>query len=253
MRLAGSAVVALLLVLTLPGAGPAAAASALVAELERVARRYHEDPAALDRVRDRLERAAAAAPDAETLTALSRAWFIWGDVRAATAQEKLMAYDRGRQAGRRAVELAPRSAAARFWYAANTGRWGQTKGVLRSLFLLPELQREIDEVIALDPRFTPVYALAGSVYYEVPGLFGGDLDRAEAMFRKGLELDPRSTVMRVGLARVLIKAGRPDEARRELQAVLAERNPSNPADWTVKDAPEARRLLERLGGRFSEP
>src|SRR5256885_6759694 len=66
---------------------------------------------------------------------------MYGDVRARTTEEKLEAYDRGRQAAQRAMELAPKSAAARFWYGTNTGRWGQTKGVLRSLFLLPSAAR----------------------------------------------------------------------------------------------------------------
>jgi hypothetical protein len=231
------------------GAGVARAASAAVAELDVVAYRYHEDPPRLDRVRDALERDASANADAETLTALSRACFIWGDVRARSADEKLAAYDRGRQVGRRAIDLAPRSAAAHFWYATNTGRWGQTKGVVRSVFLLPEVQREIDTVIALDPKFTGVYALAGNVYYEVPGFLGGDLAKAEAMFRKGLAQDPRFTGMRVGLAKTLIKAGRTGEARRELDAVVSETSPTNPADWVVKDAPEARRLLESIRGK----
>jgi predicted Zn-dependent protease len=80
----------------------------------------------------------------------------------------------------------------------------------------------------------------------VPRLLGGDLARAEEMFRKGLELDPRYTMLRVGLGKTLIKRGRPDEARRELTAVVEETAPRNPADWTVKDVPEARRLLEGM-------
>jgi hypothetical protein len=31
--------------------------------------------------------------------------------------------------------------------------------------------------------------------------------------------------------------------------VLDEKTPSNPADWTLKDSPEARRLLDALPGR----
>jgi tetratricopeptide (TPR) repeat protein len=239
--------VGLLLVLGVAaGTLPAAAESPLVAELDRVATRYHEEPAALDALRAALERAAATDTRPEILVSLARASFIWGDVRARTSEEKLAAYEQGRQAARRAVELAPRSAAAHFWYATTTARWGQTKGVVRSLFLLPEVQRGIDTVLALDPRFTAVYSLAGNVYYEVPGLFGGDLAKAEEMFRKGLEQDARFTGLRVGLGKTLIKRGRKDEARRELQAVLGETAPSNPADWTVKDVPEARRLLQSL-------
>jgi predicted Zn-dependent protease len=118
--------------------------------------------------------------------------------------------------------------------------------VVRSLFLLPTVQEEIQTVLALDPKFTAVYSLAGNVYYEVPGLLGGDLNKAEEMFRKGLELDPKFTGMRVGLAKTLIKRGRIAEARRELQAVLDEKEPRNLADWTVKDTRDARALLESV-------
>jgi tetratricopeptide (TPR) repeat protein len=240
--------VVLSVALILAVGSPAPAQSPLVAELERVATRYHEEPRALDAVREGLARAAAADPHVDTLVALARACFLVGDVRAATSEEKLAAYAQGREAAQRAIAAAPRNAAAHFWYATNTGRWGQTKGVVRSLFLLPEVQRGIDTVLELDPTFTAVYSLAGHVYYEVPGLLGGDLARAEAMFRKGIERDPKFTGMRVGLAKTLIKRGRAPQARRELEAVLAERSPTNLADWTVKDAPEARRLLDSLRG-----
>jgi len=83
----------------------------------------------------------------------------------------------------------------------------------------------------------------------VPGLFGGDLEKSERLVRTGLEVDGRFTGLRVGLARTLIKRGRIPEARRELHAVLDEKAPSNPADWTLKDSPEARRLLDALPGR----
>ena len=147
---------------------------------------------------------------------------------------------------KRVIELAPKTLEGRFWYALNTARWGQTKGVVRSLFLLPSVQEEMQTILQLDPKFTPVYALAGHVFYEVPGLLGGDLKKAEEMFRKGLEQDPQFTAMRVGLGKTLLKLGRVTEAQRELQAVLDEKAPSNPADWALRDAREARELLESL-------
>jgi predicted Zn-dependent protease len=118
--------------------------------------------------------------------------------------------------------------------------------VVRSLFLLPTVKREISTILRLDPTLAPAYALAGNVYYEVPGLLGGDLETAERMFRKGLELAPHFTGMRVGLAKTLIKEGRPAEARHELQRVLTEKAPENRGDWTLKDVPEARQLLDSL-------
>ena len=225
------------------------AQSPLVGELATVATRYHENPARLDAIREGLEQAVRAGAHADDLVALARASFIWGDIRATTGEQKLEAYDRGRAAARRAIELAPKSAAAHFWFATNTARWGQTKGVVRSLFLLPTVQEEIRTVLDLDPRFTAVYALAGNVYYEVPALLGGDLRKAEEMFRRGLEQDPKFTGMRVGLAKTLSRLGRLAEARRELQAVLDEPAPTNLADWTLKDSREARALIASIKGR----
>jgi tetratricopeptide (TPR) repeat protein len=193
--------------------------------------------------------AAQADPHVDNLLAVAQIAFLYGDVRALRPEEKLDAYEQGRQAARRAAEIVPRNGRAHFWYATNAGRWGQTKGVMRSLFLLPEVKRGMETALELDPRFPPAYVLAGTVYYEVPGLFGGDLEKSERLFRTGLEVDGRFTGLRVGLARTLIKRGRIPAARRELQAVLDEKTPSNPADWTLKDSPEARRLLDALPGR----
>jgi tetratricopeptide (TPR) repeat protein len=224
----------------------AAAQSPLVAELRRVSVRYHEDPSKLDTLREGLEQAAAADPHPQNLVALAQVSFIWADVRGKTQEEKLQAYDRGRQAAKKVVDADPKQVVARFWYATNTARWGQTNGIVRSLFLLPDVQREIRAILDMDPGFPPVYVLAGTVYYEVPGLLGGDLAKSEEMFRKGLELSPRYTMLRVGLGKTLIKRGHPDEARRELTAVIEEKSPLNLADWTVKDVPEAKRLLEGI-------
>ena len=228
---------------------PAWAQSPLAAQLHAWATRYHENPQKIDELLSALEQAAQAVPDLDTLLALSQACFIYGDVRAKTPEEKLAAYDRGRQIAKRAVELAPKSAAAHFWYGTNTGRWGQTKGVMRSLFLLPTVKDAMEAALELDPAYAPAYALGGNIYYEVPGWVGGDLNRSEAMFRGGLELDPHYTNMRVGLARTLWKKGRAAAANREALAVLEEKTPSNPADWTVKDVPQAKALLEQIKGR----
>jgi hypothetical protein len=70
------------------------------------------------------------------------------------------------------------------------------------------------------------------------------------MFRKGLEQDPRFTGLRVGLAKVLIRKGKIAEVRRELQAVLNEKEPRNLADWTFKDSRQARELWDSLEGEL---
>lgn len=238
-------------ILMLAMVSTARAESPLVMEARASAATYDRNPAQLDTLRAALTETARTDPSLDSLLALAHICFSWGDNRARTPDQKLEAYEQGREAAKRAVELAPRSVLAHFWYGTNTARWGQTKGVVRSLFLLPTVKREIDTVLELDPTFAPGYALAANVYYEVPPLLGGDLDRAERMFRKGLALAPRFTSMRVGLAKTLIKQGRLAEARKELHAVLDEKAPDNLADWTTKDSKRARELLESLREKSS--
>src|SRR5207245_2185056 len=140
--------------------------------------------------------------------------FLIGDVRATTPEQKLAAYDRGREIGKRAVELAPKSHDAHLWYAINTARWGETKGVLRSLFLLPTIREELGILLELDPRSVRAHILAGNVFLEVPGFAGGDRAKAEEHFKKALESDPRFTNARVDLARAYIADARYPTARR---------------------------------------
>lgn len=223
-------------------AAPALAQSP-VEEARQLAATYHTDVSRLDRARDLLENVLKSDRQVEAMILLSRIYFLWGDVRASSTEERLHAYDRGREIGKRAVELAPKNAESHFWYATNTGRFGQTKGVLRSLFLLPTVKQELEIVFELNPKHLGAHALAGNVELAIPW---GDLDKAEEYLRKGLKLDPHYTLLRVDLARLLIKRGKYDEARKELQRVLNEKGPTNLADWTVKDTKRARELLESI-------
>src|SRR5262249_49640505 len=152
--------------------GTAWAGSPLVNELQAFSTRYNENPKKIDELKAALEKAAESqAADVDTLLALAQGCFMYGDVRAPTQDhkrppaedEKLAAFDRGRQAAKRAIELAPRSAPAQFWYGINTGRWGQTKGIMRSLFLLPTVKEAMQTAIAIDPAYVPAYALGGGI------------------------------------------------------------------------------------------
>jgi len=204
---------------------------------------YHKDVMRLDRARDLMEKSLKTDSRVEGMVLLSRICFVWGDVRARDDEEKLAAYDRGRQLGKRAVELAPKNPEARFWYAMNTGRWGATKGALRSLILLPMLREEIDIILTLAPDHSGALGLAGNVELALPW---GDLDKAEENFRKGLKIDPRNTAIRLDLARLLIRRGKYDEARRDLRRVLNEKEPRYIADWTVQHTARARELLDSI-------
>src|SRR5437879_785221 len=107
-----------------PAQTPVKAARALVA-------RYHEDATALDRARDLLDAALAKNRQVETMVMLSYVQFLLGDVRATTADERLAAYDRGREVGKRAVELGPKRLGAHLWFAFKAVRMGESNATAR--------------------------------------------------------------------------------------------------------------------------
>lgn len=229
----------------LVGAVPALAESP-IEEARGLIQNYHEDVTRLDRARDLMENFLKTDSQVEGMILLSRISFMWGDVRAKDDEEKLAAYNRGRQLGQRATELEPKNPEAHFWYAVNTGRWGTTKGVLRSLFLLPTLRQEVETILTLAPDDPGALGLAGNIELALPW---GDLDKAEADLRKGLKIDPHYSAVRLDLARLLIKRGQYEEARNELQRVLDEKEPRFLADWTVKHTKRARALLDSIKGK----
>lgn len=211
----------------------------------------HTDPLRIDQARTLLEDAARDDGSAEVMSELARAWFLVGEVRATSSAERLEAYFRGREAGRRAVDISPNSEAAHVWYVINSGRWAETKGIFRAMFMLPMLREEMDLVLKLNPASVEGNTLKGSLLAELPKMLGGDRVHAEEHFKNALAADPHRSGPRVELARLYIATGRTDDARRELHMVLQEPAPSDRPYWALRDAPRARELLEQLPAAVS--
>jgi tetratricopeptide (TPR) repeat protein len=237
------------LALVLIPAGPASTpAETPVESARRLLKQYQEDPARIDRARDLLEAAVARGADRDvpTLLTLARAWFLYGEERAQTEAAKVTAYERARDLAKRATELAPNDPDAHLWYAITLGTWSQAKGLLRSALALRGLRKEVDTVLRLDPKNIEAHIMAGSIARELPVVLGGDRKESEDHFKIAQRLDPRLTGVRIELAQLYINTGRYAEARRELQAVLAERAPTDRPRWTLKEVPRARQMLESI-------
>jgi tetratricopeptide (TPR) repeat protein len=217
---------------------------------EKIYLSYYEDFGNLDRAIDNLNKILEQNPkDVEAMTLLSRVWLTYGDVAAKDKNEKLRAYENGRDIAKKAMELSPKNPDAHFWYTANMGRWGQTRGVLKSLFLVSQVKEQLNLILALDPNYVPALEVYGVLYYELPGFLGGNLEMSEKYIRQAIKLDPHLTVARVDLARVLIKRKKYEEARGGLNGVLEEKEPKLYADWYVKDKKDAAELMADIKGK----
>jgi tetratricopeptide (TPR) repeat protein len=235
--------VAALVALTPAGAEDAAAAArALLAA-------WHEDPARIDRAHVLLETAATADAVPETLVALSHVWFLTGEFRARSDAERVTAYERGSEWARRGIGAAPRSERAHFLLAINSGRLAEIKGVMRALPLIRKIREESETVLRLNPASVDGLILAASLAAEMPAIMGGDHAKAEALFKRALELDPHQTGGRLELARLYVATKRWHEAQRELQGVVNEPAPTDFPRWTVRERSRAQGLLIELHER----
>jgi tetratricopeptide (TPR) repeat protein len=240
--------VLLAFVVLLVTGGPAGAQDSLSAARALLAA-WHENPARVDQARALLESAASGAAPAEILVELARAWFITGEFRARGEADRVAAYERGVQAARRAVAIAPRHDRAHLLVAINNGRLAEIKGIMKAVTLIGTIREEADTVLRLNPASTDGLILAGSLAAEMPGFLGGDRARAEALFKRALEVDPRQTGGRLELARLYIATRRWADARRELRRILEEPEPTDRPRWTVSEVPRARALLSELADR----
>lgn len=200
----------------------------------------------LEESRDILQGIVDSEPDnVRALYELSKVYYQLGD-EAETKDEKLKLYNTGKEYGKKAKKIDDNSAQSHFWYMVNLGRIGQTKGVLHSLGSVPEIKKEIDKVLKIDSMHTGALDARAMLYYELPGLLGGNLNKSIEALNKGIELDSNYALLYVDMGKVYIKKKDYEKARWYLNKVLEIENPTYEADYLLDDKPEALDLLEEI-------
>ncbi len=160
--------------------------------------------------------------------------------------EKLRMFERAKAIAETLQTLNPKNPHGYMWWAVAQGRIGQTRGVLNSLFMVPDLKKAFNRVLELDPNYASAYDGLGVLYSELPTWAGGDLKKAEQLLIRGLKIDPNYTTIRLDLARVYLKQGRRQDAREQLQLLLKTARPTYPADFYLEDKPAAEKLLKEI-------
>ncbi len=163
--------------------------------------------------------------------------------------EKIRFYERARSIAETLKVVKPGNPDGWMWWAVAQGRIGQTRGVMNSLFMVPSLKTSFLRVLELDSTYATAYDALGVLYYELPGIAGGNLAKSEEYLLRGLKHDPNYTLLRLDLAKVYIRQKKWQQARDQLNLLLATENPTYPADFVLDDRPEACRLLRQIGER----
>lgn len=195
---------------------------------------YHIDASNIDKTIELLEESLEKNPDnIEALLLLSRAWITYGYVKARTRDDLIRVFENGMQAAKKAVELEPDNPDAHFFYVASLASLGDAKGIFNSLFMLPEVRRELDLILELEPNHENALAMQGALFYYLPGILGGDLQISEIYIRRSLSIDPHQSSTKLYLAMNLRKQKRYQEALEELIELVNDKEPTFYPDWYI--------------------
>lgn len=180
----------------------------------------------------------------ETLWRLGRSLVSLG-VKKVSKPEKLEIFSRAESLLRQAVALEPRSPQAHYWLGMAMGRRGETRGILRSLFLIGPLKREMREVLKLDPKHAGAHHVLGEMLFQIPRLAGGSKKGAVRELETAASLEPDGASHFTALAEVYLAVGKHDQARTALEHVFAIKTPVDPAEYD-EDVRDAREMLKKL-------
>ncbi|MBI2787565.1 MAG: glycerate kinase [Elusimicrobia bacterium] len=159
--------------------------------------------------------------------------------------DKLALYESAKADCEKSVALSSQTADGHFWLGVAIGRWGETKGLMKALFIIKPLKKEMAEVIRLDPSHGGAHNVLAEILWQVPGFVGGDKRKALEEFETALRLSPRYTANHQPLAEAYLHYGRKDDAIRVLRLVEATKDPADPAEYPENLA-DAKKLLSKL-------
>lgn len=124
----------------------------------------------------------------------------------------------------KAVSAEPDAAELHIWNGIILSTYAGAKGGLGALGLVKEAKASLEQGLALDPKALSgsAYTSLGSLYYQVPGwpIGFGDDEKAEAMLKQALAINPDGIDPNYFYADYLARAKRYAEAKAALEKAL---------------------------------
>jgi len=138
------------------------------------------------------------------------------------SSEQDKAYRAGIDDGKLAVQLQDGKPEGHFWLGANYGGDAQIS-TLAGLGELDDIKHEMETVLKINEGFQSgsAYMVLGQVYLESPRLLGGDTSKAISYLEKGIKFGPDNALLRVRLAQAYAEAHRNEDARKQIDALMA--------------------------------
>lgn len=158
---------------------------------------------------------------------LGYAYFMEGDNWPPKDKRRIESYRKGMEIGRKSIEMNETSAGAHHWYITNKACYGRERGILRSVYYLPEILREINRVKQLDNTYDdggPQRLITG-IICQVPASLrkskGYSLQDAEREMNEAIQIAPNHPRNWLFLADVHLRMDKKAEAKSHLEHLMA--------------------------------
>lgn len=187
--------------------------------------------------------------DPEAGWRLSMACYFVGNRFIQDSDQKKEIFAEGRDAGLKAVQLAPHCAPCHFWLAINMALYGQTAGQVKMLFSLKTIREHAQIAKQIDPTyaFGGSDRLLGQIDQGLPGVLGGSYKDAQKHFQDAINTVPDEPMNYLYLARLLHEnLDQPKTAIEVAQKGLSIHVKDNSRVESLEAQDDLRRLLAKI-------
>lgn len=166
--------------------------------IEKVDRLHEEEMHRenFDFIKDSIGSAGNDTEKAELYWRLARTTLEIGDLleqEGAEEDELLDTFVEGEEYADISIDLNPDSYWGYYWKSANIGRWGETKGILNSLFKAKPMRDILRTALGINPEHADSFYVLGIMYRKVPGrpVSFGSSNKAVSLGRKAIDAQRR--------------------------------------------------------------
>jgi len=171
--------------------------------------------------------------------------------------EKLQYYEKGKGYGETLAREQPAWADGHYWLGMNLCGLAEIGGPRRGLKLVSQIIEEMEDTIGVNPAYEQAGAhrVLGRIYYECPGwpLSVGNIHESLEHLSKAVALAPDNSTNHLFLAETLLRLGKKEEARQELEQVLKATRHAHCPQHLEEDRQAARQLLRENWSELSSP
>ncbi|MEW6618372.1 MAG: hypothetical protein AB1422_03305 [bacterium] len=163
--------------------------------------------------------------------------------------EKIFMYKKGIEIAKRAVEIASDRAEGYFWLGVMYGLYGETKGILQSLFLVDDIREALNKSLAIDPTVEGggAYRVLGRMEYKLPEFAGGSKKRSLEYLLKAKEICPTAPWTYIYLADTYLALKDKNLAIKSLKELISIIPDLRWIPETKKYKEVAKEMLKRIG------